>query len=599
MSKSRSIRSKSRALRGQPVGITLQPTRKMSSTENPETQAAESSMGTNEQALRAARVAKAERVRARGEDPFANDIEPSRIVPLGTVRAHFAAARKPDGIYDADQVALLVTSAPWPADAMFAGRVVASRSFGKASFLRLRDWSGDIQLFCRKNVLGADFAALEDIDVADHVLVSGPVMVTKTGELSIDAGSLRMLTKAFRPLPDKWHGLQDVEARYRRRYVDLIASDEVRSIFRARAFIVRAIRRFLDDRGFLEVETPTMTTLVGGAAARPFTTHHNALDLPLFMRIAPELYLKRLVVGGLERVYEVGRCYRNEGLSTRHNPEFTMLEFYMAYATYETLMDMTEALLRFVDTELRGQMPAEWAAWQQGRPFRFDLPFERQTMRGLLAKCIEPVQAEGLQHGKDVIEALRLAGLTQATLLDAEALRGVFEAATKPGSSLGLATRKQLTACDNSGERVFLLYELLVEPNLASLFQAEGKSIPVFVIDHPVEVSPLARRQTRPGGDASLVERFELFVHGRELCNAFSELNDPEDQAARFRDQVAKKARGAEETMDYDEDYIRALEHGLPPTAGFGMGVDRLAMALTAQDSIREVILFPLLRPER
>ncbi len=556
-------------------------------------------LGTNEQALRAARVAKAERIRARNADPFANDIDPSAIIPLGELRRHFEPARRADGTYDIEQVATLAKRAPWGESVVVAARVIASRSFGKASFLRLRDWSGDIQLFCRKNVLGADFAALEDIDVADHVTATGPVMVTKTGELSVDASRLRILTKAYRPLPDKWHGLSDVEVRYRRRYVDLIASDEVRAIFRARAFIVRSIRRYLDERGFVEVETPTMNPLVGGAAARPFVTHHNALDMQLFMRIAPELYLKRLVVGGMERVYELGRCYRNEGLSTRHNPEFTMLEYYMAYARYETLMDMTEELLRFVDAELAERMPAEHASWAQSRAFRFDLPFERRPMKGLIKSCVAGEYGDELGEGQSLLNALKSAGLTAEGVDDRERVRGVFEAVLQPSAGLPLVTRKQLQACDNHGERLFLLYELLVEPNLPAIFRRDGKSVPVFVIDHPVETSPLARRQTRAGGDPSLVERFELFVHGRELCNAFSELNDPDDQAERFREQVAKKARGAEETMDYDEDYIRALEHGLPPTAGFGMGIDRLTMALTAQESIREVILFPLLRPER
>jgi lysyl-tRNA synthetase class 2 len=559
----------------------------------------DSTLGTNEQALRAARVAKAERMRLRSQDPFTNDIDPAIIRPLGELRRHFEPSRAADNTYDPQKVAAMASSAPWGDSVVVAGRVVASRSFGKAAFLRLRDWSGDIQLFCRKNMLADGFAVLDDIDVADHVTATGTLMVTKTGELSIDVTSLRILTKAYRPLPDKWHGLSDVEVRYRRRYVDLISSDEVRAIFRARALIVRSIRRYLDERGFLEVETPTMNSLVGGAAARPFVTHHNALDMQLYLRIAPELYLKRLVVGGLERVYEIGRCYRNEGLSTRHNPEFTMLEYYLAYARYETLMDMTEELLRFVDADLARQMPAEHARWSAARPFRFDVPFQRRPMKDLVKAWIAGQYAGGTDDAKYVFEGLRAAGLTADVVEQPPRLAEVFDRALQPDSRLTQVTRKQLQACENHGERVFLLYELLVEPNLPTMFQQDGKSVPVFVMDHPVETSPLARRQTRAGGDPTLVERFELFVHGRELCNAFSELNDPDDQAARFREQVAKKARGAEETMDYDEDYIRALEYGLPPTAGFGMGIDRLVMALCAQESIREVILFPLLRPER
>jgi len=555
---------------------------------------------TPEQTLIAARKVKAERIRARGENPFTNEIDPESITDLGTIRDHYRTARKDDGTYDTDAVAALNPSSPWAGKPVVAGRVVAARSFGKATFLRVRDRSGDIQLFCRKNVLGDAYENLSDIDVADHVMSSGTVMVTRTGELTIEATDLRLLTKAYRPLPEKWHGLSDVEVRYRRRYVDLVANTEVRSIFRARTWILRALRGYLDDKGFLEVETPTMNSLVGGAAAKPFTTHHNALDMDLFLRIAPELYLKRLVVGGFERVYEVARCYRNEGLSTRHNPEFTMLEFYMAYATYETLMNMTEELFRHVDGVLRDRMPEEHAEWVGKRAFRLDLPFERRTMHGLLKQRLEPEVVAKLQSADGAKELGRMqeAGLTEDALRDAGSLEAVFRKAIAE-AQLSSATKKQLAACENHGERVFLLYELLVEPNLSMLFAEGGKSIPVFVTDHPVETSPLARRQTRQGGDPSLVDRFELFVDGRELCNAFSELNDPDDQAARFREQVDKKARGADETMDYDEDYIRALEHGLPPTAGFGMGIDRLTMALTAQASIREVILFPLLRPER
>ncbi|PIE06249.1 MAG: lysine--tRNA ligase, partial [Sorangium cellulosum] len=406
--------------------------------------------------------------------------------------------------------------------------------------------------------------------------------------------------KAYRPLPDKWAGLSDVELRYRHRYVDLVANAEARSIFRARTLVVRALRSFLDERGFLEVETPTMNALVGGAAAKPFKTKHNAFDMELFMRIAPELYLKRLVVGGFERVYEVARCYRNEGLSTRHNPEFTMLEFYMAYATYETLMDMTEEMFRYVDAYLAERMPEEHAVWSKNRPFTFSAAFERRTMRDLLAMRLDSSCDKALdtEAGKDLNVFRDRVGLTVQALADAALMKQAFEKAQQD-KILPKAIRKQLSDCESHGERLFLLYELLVEPDLAVLFERDGRSIPVFVTDYPVEVSPLARRQTREGGDSNLVDRFELFVHGRELCNAFSELNDPEDQAARFRAQVAKKDRGADETMDYDEDYIRALEHGLPPTAGFGVGIDRLTMSLTAQDSIREVILFPLMRPER
>ncbi|MCL2824254.1 MAG: lysine--tRNA ligase [Polyangiaceae bacterium] len=509
-----------------------------------------------------------------------------------------------DGKYDAEAVLSLGVEAPWGNHVTVAGRVVASRSFGKAQFLRLRDWSGGLQVFCRKNVLGDFFSALDDIDVADHIEATGRVMATKTGELTIEATCLRLLTKAYRPLPDKWSGLADVELRYRRRYVDLVANEQVRGVFRARSYVIRALRSFLDERGFLEVETPTMNPIVGGAAAKPFVTHHNALGLNLFMRIAPELYLKRLVVGGFERVYEVARCYRNEGLSTRHNPEFTMLEFYMAYATYETLMDMTEEMFRHVDASLARAMPLEHKEWSKNRRFSLEHPFVRRSMYELLEHRLAlPVQdtvceVSSVQESDAILIAMKGAGFVAASLRDSEMLCEVVDRCCGMGGVPSVAV-KQLRGCRNHGERVFVLYELLVEPLLPLLFHQKGKSIPVFVTDHPVEVSPLARRQTRVGGDSGLVDRFELFLDGRELCNAFSELNDPEDQAERFADQVRKKELGADETMDYDEDYIRALEHGMPPTAGFGMGVDRLVMALTAQDSIREVILFPLMRPER
>ena len=345
-----------------------------------------------------------------------------------------------------------------------------------------------------------------------------------------------------------------------------------------------------------------MNAIVGGAAAKPFQTHHNALDLELFMRIAPELYLKRLVVGGYDRVYEIGRCYRNEGLSTRHNPEFTMLEFYMAYATYETLMDLTEEMFRFVDAQLKAQMPLEHAYWEKRRPFRLDVPFVRKRMHDLLGMRLGATAALDDSCDADrALGVLKVCGLTTEALNDAmgETLQQVVKRACEPRAGLDRGSARLLSIAENHGERVFALYELLVEPVLARMFRQDDKSVPVFVTDYPVEVSPLARRQTRAGGDERLVDRFELFVHGRELCNAFSELNDPEDQAQRFSEQVKKKQRGADETMDYDEDYVRALEHGLPPTAGFGAGVDRLTMALTSQESIREVILFPLLRPER
>jgi lysyl-tRNA synthetase class 2 len=405
-----------------------------------------------------------------------------------------------------------------------------------------------------------------------------------------------MLTKALRPPPEKWHGLQDVETRYRQRYIDLVANPHVADVFRARSYIVRATRKVFDDAGFLEVETPTMHTLIGGAVARPFHTHHNALDMQLFMRIAPELYLKRLLVGGLERVYEIGRCYRNEGISTRHNPEFTMIEFYWAYATCADLVVFTEQLLRNIDAALAAAMPEAQARWKAERPFTFDEPFAKVPMADAVAAAAKATQIPAW------IEAVAKGGTGLVAHLKG---LGDFGGSMKEWSKTSPRAkaidwgnfRKGWMKCDNDGERLFALYEYLSEPFLTEDYKSsDGKhSLPVFVTEHPFEISPLARRNdTRP----ELVDRFELFVHGRELCNAFSELNDPDDQAERFREQVRKKAAGADETMDYDEDYIRALEQGMPPAAGFGMGMDRLTMMLTHSASIRDVILFPLLRAE-
>lgn len=533
-----------------------------------------------EEAIIQARVAKAEAVRLRGEQPFENQLLRSPLVALGDFRALYADARTADGKYEPDKVAQLSGDK----SVHVAGRIIAARTMGKVTFLRLRDRQGEVQLFCRANTLGPDYARIGEIEVADFVEAEGTATVTKTGELSIEPSVLRLLTKALRPLPEKWHGLVDVEIRYRRRYVDLVANPDVKEVFLARAALVRHIRRYLDDLGFVEVETPTMHTLVGGAAARPFVTHHNTLDMQLFMRIAPELYLKRLVVGGLERVYELGRCYRNEGISTRHNPEFTMLEFYCAYATYETLMGMAEDMLRTVDQRLAQSMPEEHVRWRAERPFTLDEPFARVPMREAVERAL--ARAELTREVLDVIGK------------DSTKIRGFAQSSARARAIDWSNFHKASEKLTNDGERLFAAYEYLAEPFLAEDYRSSSsdKSLPVFVVDYPFETSPLARRKD---ADPKLVDRFELFVHGRELCNAFSELNDPADQASRFRAQVEKKAHGEEETMDYDEDYVRALEHGMPPTAGFGMGVDRLVMALTCQASIRDVILFPLLRPEK
>jgi lysyl-tRNA synthetase class 2 len=410
------------------------------------------------------------------------------------------------------------------------------------------------------------------------------------------------VTKAFRALPDKWHGLTDTDLRYRHRYVDFVANPEAAAVMRARTLIVQGLRDFLDRADFMEVETPTLHTLIGGAAARPFKTHHNTLDLELFMRIAPELYLKRLLVAGFERVYEIGRSYRNEGISTRHNPEFTMLEFYQAYATYDTLMDSAELLFRHVDGFLAERMAAagmgaDYQRFLGERRFTLAEPFARVPMRqGVLAS----LERAGLDA--NVLERLPEIAIQKTPGAPKNEAADALVAGYKEKSARAKAVdwhnfRRALGGAGNDGERLFLAYEYLCEPFLAEDHRsADGtKSLPVFIIDYPAEVSPLARRKD---SNPALVDRFELFVEGRELCNAFSELNDPEDQERRFRHQVELKQAGHEETMDYDADYIMALEHGMPPAAGFGLGVDRLVMTLTGQPSIRDVIAFPLLRPE-
>ncbi len=547
-----------------------------------------------EQSLIDARRAKADRLRKRGENPFANDVRPRTggvTLDVGRLRERAEGAKGADGKYTEEAVKAKTSGQTFHV----RGRVIAFRSTGGLSFLRLRDATGELQLLVSEASLGDGYAALEDIDLGDFVEAEGALTASKRGELSIEPSRVRILTKALRPLPEKWHGLTDVETRYRQRYVDLVANPPVAEVFRARSLIVRATRKVLDDQGFLEVETPTMHTLIGGAAAKPFHTHHNALDMQLFMRIAPELYLKRLLVGGLDRVYEIGRCYRNEGISTRHNPEFTMLEYYWAYATYEDLMNFTETFLRAIDGELERAVPEAHAKWKAERPFTFDEPFARVPMDDAVANAARKTEIPAW------IDAVsKNGGKGLLALLGADFGEHIKEWAKSSKRAKGIDWgnfRKGWLKCENDGERLFAAYEYLSEPYLPEDYRSKdgARSLPVFVKDYPFETSPLARRNdARP----ELVDRFELFVHGRELCNAFSELNDPDDQAERFRDQVRKKSAGAEETMDFDEDYVRALEHGMPPAAGFGMGMDRLTMMLTNAPSIRDVIFFPLLRPE-
>ncbi|NOZ88233.1 MAG: lysine--tRNA ligase [Deltaproteobacteria bacterium] len=452
-------------------------------------------------------------------------------------------------------------------DFSIAGRIVRIRSFGRATFLVVRDMTGTIQVLAQKNVLGPDvYAVLKLVDEGDFLGVKGKPMKTRTGEDTLQARELRLLTKALRPLPgEKWHGLQDIETRYRRRAADLAVNEDVRQRFLSRSLLISALRRFLEERGFLEVETPMMHPIPGGATARPFVTHHNALDMDLYLRIAPELYLKRLVVGGMERVFEINRNFRNEGLSRLHNPEFTMLEFYMAYATFEDLMDMTEQMLSFAAEAVCKTSKITY----MGEEFDFSPPFRRLTMRQAVA---------------DALSKRPELGFDSAMVNDEQA----FMKFTDEKGDVLFRDEKENPCKDRPyGKRLALVFEALCEGSLRQ---------PTFITEFPVQVSPLSRRN---GKDPRFVDRFELYIAGRELANAFSELNDPDDQRARFEEQARARAAGDEEAMYVDEDYLTALEFGMPPTAGEGIGVDRLAMLLTDAPSIRDVILFPLMRPER
>ena len=432
-----------------------------------------------------------------------------------------------------------------------AGRLMAKRVMGKAAFAQLQDMSGRIQLYLVGSDLGESYDAFKGWDIGDIVAVEGSLTRTRTGELSVKVAAIRLLTKALRPLPDKFHGLADVEQRYRMRYVDTIVSEESREVFVLRSRIIGAMRRWLDARRFLEVETPMMHYIPGGATARPFVTHHNALDLDLYLRVAPELYLKRLVVGGFERVYEINRNFRNEGVSTRHNPEFTMLELYEAYATYTEIMDLTEGVIRDVAQEVLGRTALTW----EGRDIDLKPAFRRWRMDDAVREA-DPA-------------------ITAADCRDREAL-------AKHCARHGIHVKPSY----GWGKLLLELFEKLVEANLVQ---------PTFITHYPVEVSPLARESdTEPG----ITDRFELFVGGKEIANGFSELNDPEDQAARFKAQVEAKDAGDDEAMHFDADYIRALEVGLAPTGGLGIGIDRLVMLLTDRASIRDVLLFPYMRPE-
>ncbi len=432
-----------------------------------------------------------------------------------------------------------------------AGRLMTRRIMGKASFAHVKDATGSIQLYVRRDDLPEGFYNQEfkKWDIGDIIGADGVLFKTKTGELSVKVDSLRLLTKSLRPLPEKFHGLADQETRYRRRYVDLAVNDETRKVFHIRARMIDYLREFFVGRRFLEVETPMMQVIPGGAVARPFVTHHNALDMPLYLRIAPELFLKRLVVGGFERVFEINRNFRNEGLSARHNPEFTMLEFYQAYADYIDLMDLTESLVRGMAKQVLGSSIITY----QGKEFDFEVPFKRLTVK-------QSIQA----YNPD------LDGADLDDLGFLRELAGRLNVA--PNSKWGV------------GKLQIEIFEKTVEANLEQ---------PTFITAYPTEVSPLARRND---DDPSVTDRFEFFIGGRELANGFSDLNDPEDQADRFRAQVAEREAGDAEAMYFDQDYVEALEYGMPPTAGEGIGVDRLVMLFTDSASIRDVLLFPHMR---
>jgi lysyl-tRNA synthetase class 2 len=502
------------------------------------------------------RRAKRRELEASGIESYPSEVDYD-LEPAG-VHARF-------GALDADRLEAL------PAEerqCRVPGRVRSFRSHGKTVFLDLHDGCERVQAMVRKARLDETSSTLlERLDLGDYVLVAGEVMRTRTGELTVAVDRITLLSKALRPPPEKFHGVTDVEARYRRRYLDLAFNDGSRRIFEVRAALIRELRRFLDSEGFLEVETPMMQHLPGGAAARPFVTHHNALDLDLYLRIAPELFLKRLLVGGMHRVYEINRNFRNEGISTQHNPEFTMLEFYWAYSDYRKLMEFTERLLSTVATRVLGAPEITW----QGETISLAAPWARYTMREAIAGP-GGVPADRLDRVADLAAEFESRGLPYPAAVD------------DPGHGCLHGTGDEAPE-GWYGHLLADLFEHTVEDRLIH---------PTFITDYPVEISPLARRSPR---DPRFTERFELFIGGMEVANAFSELNDPEEQAARFQQQLAQRGKGDEEAHRYDRDYVEALEHGMPPAGGEGIGIDRLAMLFTGSLSIREVILFPLLRP--
>lgn len=493
--------------------------------------------------IRATRLQKVQQLTEAGLNPFAYRWEKTHsAAELQAKYEDLAAGEEVD-----DEVAI-------------AGRILARRVFGKLAFFNLQDESGTVQLYLDKKVIregmpdnSEAFSQLKQLtDVGDFIGVRGTIKRTDKGELSVKVGEYALLTKSLLPLPDKWHGLTDVAKRYRQRYVDLIVNPEVRDTFRKRALITSAIRRFLEDRGFLEIETPVLQSEAGGAEARPFMTYHNTLEMQLYLRIATELHLKRLVVGGFEKVFEIGRIFRNEGISTRHNPEFTSVEIYEAYADYNDFMTLTENLIAAVAESILGTTEITY----QNQAIDLTTPWPRRSMHELVKEKtgLDFEQLEDLASAKSKVEALGI---------------------------------KELDSCDSIGRLLNTVFEETVEADLIQ---------PIFVIDHPIEISPLSKPHRSKTG---VVERFELFVAGRETANGFSELTDPIDQRRRFEAQAARKAAGDLEATGVDEDFLMALEYGMPPTCGLGIGIDRLVMLLTDSPSIRDVIAFPLLKPER
>ncbi|NQU14661.1 MAG: lysine--tRNA ligase [Desulfobacteraceae bacterium] len=480
------------------------------------------------------RINKAEKLKTMGVNPYPSGYRPDMTISEAIGRFDHMEGEtleKESGSYG------------------FAGRIISRRDFGKASFIHIKDRTGRLQAYIRKNkVNDEEFKVFKLMDIGDHIAIKGPFFRTRTGELTILAEKLVFLGKSLRPLPEKWHGLTDVETRYRQRYLDLIMNDHVKEVFVLRSKIIQSIREFFVHKDFLEVETPMMQPIPGGATARPFKTFHNALGMDLYLRVAPELYLKRLVVGGFERVFEINRNFRNEGISIKHNPEFTMLEFYMAYATYEDLMTLTEALFAHLLKDIFGLLTIEY----QGKVIDFEAPWPRISL----------------------FDALKDMG-------------GIHEKAFQSreyAAEVAMESQVNLSPKDGHGTILTKLFDHLVESQLIQ---------PTFIIGYPTEVSPLSRRNDQ---NPDLTDRFELFIGGREIANAFTELNDPIDQRARFQSQVALREAGDHEALFMDEDFLRALEYGMPPTAGEGMGIDRVVMLLSDSPSIRDVILFPHMR---